>query len=276
MYGPTETTVVATAGWVDPGGTGLPPVGRALPYGYTRVVTPDGALAAPGEQGELWVGGDGVATGYANAPRQTAARFVADPHAEEGALVYRTGDLVQLDNGGRLHYSGRRDRQFKLAGVRFELGETEAVALRRPGVEQAVALTTESAAGPRLHLFVTLAAGTDPDATDEAIRAALPAQLRHLTIHHPDGLPYNSSGKVDQRRLTELAERGRAAGTTAPTQAVPAPAPADATAHTHGHSAALEVLWPALAPLSRRERLDLVHRLIGSVLDSTTAGKEPR
>ncbi|MGW7418902.1 AMP-binding protein [Streptomyces sp. NPDC054813] len=322
MYGPTETTVVATAGWVDPGGAALPPIGRPLPYGYARVVTADGALAVPGEQGELWVGGDGVATGYAGAPRQTAARFVADPYAEDGAVVYRTGDVVHLDSGGRLHYSGRRDRQFKLAGVRFELGEIEAVALRRPGVEQAVALTVGSAAGPRLHLFVTLAAGTAADATDEAIRAALPAQLRHLTIHHPDTLPYNSSGKVDQRRLTELAERGRptanavselsvsepsVSGSTAPaapaapavakpapTAAVPtapastapvsastAPAPAvtadSARAeHVGDGSAALELLWPALVPLSRRERLDLAHRLIGSVLGGTAAGEETR
>ncbi|WP_369226541.1 AMP-binding protein [Streptomyces sp. R39] len=312
MYGPTETTVVATAGWVDPGGAALPPIGRPLPYGYARVVTADGALAVPGEQGELWVGGDGVATGYAGAPRQTAARFVADPYAEDGAVVYRTGDVVHLDSGGRLHYSGRRDRQFKLAGVRFELGEIEAVALRRPGVEQAVALTVGSAAGPRLHLFVTLAAGTAADATDEAIRAALPAQLRHLTIHHPDTLPYNSSGKVDQRRLTELAERGRptanavsgpsvsepsVSGSTAPaapTVAKPAPTAAVPTApastapvsavtadsagaeHVGDGSAALELLWPALVPLSRRERLDLAHRLIGSVLGGTAAGEETR
>ncbi|MGW2962957.1 AMP-binding protein [Streptomyces sp. NPDC001220] len=342
MYGPTETTVVATAGWVDPGGAALPPIGHPLPYGYARVVTPDGALAVPGEQGELWVGGDGVATGYAGAPRQTAARFVADPYAEDGAVVYRTGDVVHLDSGGRLHYSGRRDRQFKLAGVRFELGEIEAVALRRPGVEQAVALTVGSAAGPRLHLFVTLAAGTAAAATDEAVRAALPAQLRHLTIHHPDTLPYNSSGKVDQRRLTELAERARPTanavpepigltgltGLTAPTaptgptgpapsglgttpsgpsaSAAPAPVPTAAvptappstaavptapgprapvsavTADSAGAepvgdgSAALETLWPALAPLSRRERLDLAHRLIGSVLGGTAAGEETR
>ncbi|MEU2621516.1 AMP-binding protein [Streptomyces sp. NPDC007157] len=389
MYGPTETTVVATAGWVDPGGAALPPIGRPLPYGYARVVTADGALAVPGEQGELWVGGDGVATGYAGAPRQTAARFVADPYAEDGAVVYRTGDVVHLDSGGRLHYSGRRDRQFKLAGVRFELGEIEAVALRRPGVEQAVALTVGSPAGSRLHLFVSLAAGTPADATDEAVRAALPAQLRHLTIHHPDTLPYNSSGKVDQRRLTELAERGRptagavpertvsertvsepavfdsalsertvpepavfepaasaltvpepavfdsavsewtapertvsepavaapavfepagrtvpASGATGPasgatvaaalavaapvpTAAVPTAPPSTApvsamTADSAGAepvgggSAALETLWPALVPLSRRERLDLAHRLIGSVLGGTAAGEETR
>ncbi|MFD5544902.1 AMP-binding protein, partial [Streptomyces sp. NPDC127079] len=321
MYGPTETTVVATAGWVDPGGTGLPPIGRALPYAYTRVVTPDGALAAPGEQGELWVGGDGVATGYAHAPRQTAARFVADPHAEDGAVVYRTGDVVHLDSAGRLHYSGRRDRQFKLAGVRFELGEVEAVALRRPGVEQAVALTAGSAAGPRLHLFVTLAPGTAPDPTDEAIRAALPAQLRHLTIHHPDAHPYKGCCTVALPRLTDRSERGRNSaptpGPTAPADPAAAPGSAGsvypavapgsagsvypavapgftasaesaatpwitASASTEpfvggpGQSGALDLLWPALAPLSRGERLDLAHRLIGSVLGGTAAGEETR
>lgn len=105
MYGATETTVVATAGWIEPGDTALPPIGRPLPYGYVRVVTGSGAPAAPGEPGELWVGGDGVAAGYTGAPQRSASAFVADPHTEDGALVYRTGDIVRVDSGGRLHHS---------------------------------------------------------------------------------------------------------------------------------------------------------------------------
>lgn len=281
MYGPTETTVVATAGWVDPGGTSLPPIGRSLPYGYVRVVTACGAQATPGERGELWVGGDGVAAGYAGASRQTAAAFVADPHTDDGALVYRTGDIVHVDSRGRLHYSGRRDRQFKLAGVRFELGEVEAIALRRPGVVQAVALTLESRTGPRLHLFLTLSTDADPDRAAEAIRAELPSQLSHLTIHHLNALPYNTSGKVDQRLLIGLAERGRPhttgpVGTTGPAGHAGTPRSAASPPPVAGaESAEMKLLLSVIAPLPRNERLGLAHRLIGSVL-SDAADEETR
>ncbi|MER7640047.1 AMP-binding protein [Streptomyces sp. NPDC126522] len=271
MYGQAETTVVATAGWIEPGGSALPSIGRPLPYGYVRVATASGAPAAPGEPGELWVGGDGVAAGYTGAPRRTAAVFVADPHTEDGALVHRTGDIVRVDSGGRLHYSGRRDRQFDLDDVRFDPGEVEATALRQPGVVQAVALISASRTGPRPHLFLVLATDADPDRAARAVRADLPARLGHLTIHHLDALPRTAVGRVDQRLLTDLAERGRPhttgpAGTTAPAgHAGPPRASAPRPVNGAG-STDLNLLLPMIAPLPRNERLSLVHQLIGSVL----------
>ncbi|UXX92152.1 hypothetical protein N7U49_06920 [Streptomyces sp. AD2-2] len=198
-------------------------------------------------------------------PRRTAAAFVADPHTEDGALVHRTGDIVRVDSGGRLHYSGRRDRQFELDGVRFDPGEVEATALRQPGVVQAVALISVSRTGPRPHLFLILATDADPDRAARAVRADLPARLGHLTIHHLDALPRTAGGKVDQRLLTDLAERGRPhttgpAGHTGPPRA-PAPRPVNGAGSTD-----LGLLLPMIAPLPRTERLSLVHQLIGSVL----------
>lgn len=195
-------------------------------------------------------------------PRRTAAAFVADPHTEDGALVHRTGDIVRVDSGGRLHYSGRRDRQSELDGVRFDPGEVEATALRQPGVVQAVALISASTTGPRPHLFLILATDADPDRAARAVRADLPARLDHLTIHHLDALPRTAGGKVDHRLLTDLAERGRP-HTTAPAgpPRASAPRPLNGAGSTD-----LNLLLPMIAPLPRNERLSLVHQLIGSVL----------
>ena len=48
----------------------------------------------PGEVGELFIGGDGLAKGYLNRPELTRERFVPNPLRPE-ELIYRTGDLVR-------------------------------------------------------------------------------------------------------------------------------------------------------------------------------------
>jgi polyketide synthase PksJ len=92
MYGPTETTVWSTAGRVtDPARRGL-----GEPVGNTGIHVLDeaGRPVAPGETGELYLSGDGVAEGYHGQPVLTAERFV-NLAAAGGVRAYRTGDLVR-------------------------------------------------------------------------------------------------------------------------------------------------------------------------------------
>lgn len=92
LYGPTETTVWSTAGRVtDPARRGL-----GEPVGNTglHVLDEAGRPVAPGETGELYLSGDGVAEGYHGQPALTAERFVNLP-AAGGVRAYRTGDLVR-------------------------------------------------------------------------------------------------------------------------------------------------------------------------------------
>ena len=92
LYGPTETTVWSTAGRVtDPARRGL-----GEPVGNTglHVLDEAGRPVAPGDTGELYLSGDGVAEGYHGQPALTAERFVHLP-AAGGVRAYRTGDLVR-------------------------------------------------------------------------------------------------------------------------------------------------------------------------------------
>ena len=100
-----------------------------------------------GEEGELWIGGAGVAKGYLHAPELTAEKFIPDPFRGHG-YVYRTGDICRrvISNDGAMGGSDlfvfvrRMDDQVKIDGFRIELAEIEAVFLSNPLVEQAVAL----------------------------------------------------------------------------------------------------------------------------------------
>ena len=128
-YGPTETTTFAVCHRV------LGTEGERIPIGRPIANTDAWVLdeaGEPAEEGELWIGGPGVALGYLNAPEQTARSFV---ETRRGRL-YRTGDRVRWRADGTLDFLGRADRQIKIRGFRIEPGEVEAAILRFPGVRQ--------------------------------------------------------------------------------------------------------------------------------------------
>jgi amino acid adenylation domain-containing protein len=92
MYGPTETTVWSSIQKVRRG----EPVRLGDPIGNTEFYVFDESMRAvgPGEIGELYIGGDGLAKGYLNRPELTRERFVPHPN-RPAEMIYRTGDLVR-------------------------------------------------------------------------------------------------------------------------------------------------------------------------------------
>ncbi len=131
-YGPTETTICATLA-NDWDSTKTPPIGRPIGNGRAYVLDGHLQLTPVGVQGELFLGGIGVARGYLRRPDITANAFLPDPFCREpGARMYRTGDRVRWLPDGQLEFLGRGDGQVKVRGFRVELGEIEAV-LRQHG-----------------------------------------------------------------------------------------------------------------------------------------------
>ena len=197
-YGPTELTVAATVGPLE-AGEGAVAIGR--PIGGSRAYVLDAGLrrVPPGVVGELYVGGPGVARGYAGLPGLTASRFVADPLGGDGARVYRTGDLVRWLPGGELEYVGRADDQVKLRGFRIEPGEVEAALAACPGVGAAAVVVQGDGSARRLVGYVT---GT---ASEEDVRAyaawRLPAHMVPARVLVLDALPLTANGKVDRAAL---------------------------------------------------------------------------
>ncbi len=122
------------------------PIGRPLPNSTLHILDAHGEPVPPGVPGELWIGGDGVALGYAGEPEQTAGRFITRTLSERPDArperLYRTGDIARWDAHGRVHLLGRTDGQVKLRGHRIEIGEIEAHLAQWPPLARAVVTVT--------------------------------------------------------------------------------------------------------------------------------------
>ncbi|WP_279576437.1 non-ribosomal peptide synthase/polyketide synthase [Actinomadura nitritigenes] len=204
-YGPTETTVCASMARCEPGAGGPPPIGA--PIGGMRVYVLDRALrpVPPGVPGELYVGGPGVARGYAHRPALTAERFVCDPFTADGSRLYRTGDRVRWRRDGRLEFLGRVDEQVKVRGFRVEPGEIEAALRSHPAVAAAVVVARGAEEDRHLVAYAVPADPgrglADPGELRDLLGRSLPKHLIPSVIVEVTGLPLTPSGKIDRAAL---------------------------------------------------------------------------
>ena len=200
-YGPTETTTFATVHPVSrpvrPGPS--VPIGR--PIGGTRVYVLDSQLqpVPTGVAGELYIGGEGLAHGYDNAPTRTAERFVADPFGPPGERLYRTGDLARWTGDGVLDFLGRVDDQIKLRGFRIEPGEIASVLERHPAVDAAFVMTAGD--GFRAKLVAHVVSTADRKELAAHVRKLLPPFMVPSAWMRHDALPLSATGKVDRHEL---------------------------------------------------------------------------
>jgi amino acid adenylation domain-containing protein len=112
-YGPTENTMFSNALPVRhlPEGAANVPIGRPVANCTAYVVDRDFLLLPLGAEGEVWVGGDGLARGYLGRPELSAEKFVPDPFGvRPGERLYRSGDLGRFLPGGEIEFLGRIDR----------------------------------------------------------------------------------------------------------------------------------------------------------------------
>jgi acyl-coenzyme A synthetase/AMP-(fatty) acid ligase len=161
-------------------------------------------LCPIGVPGELYIGGEGVASGYWQRPELTAARFRVNPFsAAPGAMLYATGDRARW-NRGVLEHMGRLDDQVKVRGYRVELGEIEALLAEHPEVRRAaVHLWTASANDVRIvACCVPEKAGSLGSVKlRKHLRERLPAYMIPQHFLLVNDIPLTPNGKVDRRRL---------------------------------------------------------------------------
>lgn len=204
MFGPTETTIWSSCFRVTDAEEIL--IGAPIWNTQFHVLDPYLNPVPAGLPGELYIGGDGLASGYLNRPALTAERFVRNPYANEAdALMYRTGDLVCRRGDGGFHYKGRMDGQIKFLGHRVELDDIRVHLAREPDIAQAcVRLDREGDELPRILAYVVPSKGSgslDVDRLRERLRPKLPAYMIPSVIVALPRMPLLPNGKLDSNAL---------------------------------------------------------------------------
>lgn len=189
FYGPTETNVCCH--WqVDR--SRLRP-DQAIPIG-----SPAAGDELRLVEGELWVRGPTLASGYLSGGRLQALCDV------EG--WYATGDRVSLGPDGEYWFHGRIGRMLKCSGYRVEPAEIEQAALRVAGVRACAAVGIDDpAAGQRPVLALCLESPAVLVEVRTMLKHQLPAYMQPVRWLQLDELPRLPTGKLDYARLKNLA-----------------------------------------------------------------------
>jgi len=210
LYGPTEVAIDVTHWTCRNDDRSQVAIGRPISGICTHVLDASLNLVPGGVVGELYLGGAGLARGYAKRAGLTAERFVADPFDPQGGRLYRTGDLVRWNAQGQLDYLGRLDHQVKIRGFRIELGEIEAQLLAQPEVREAVVVARERGGAAILVAYLSMQAGQAIDAAQLRARLGrvLPEYMVPGVVVTMEALPLNANGKLDRKALPDPGEDG--------------------------------------------------------------------
>jgi aspartate racemase len=217
-YGPTENTTFTCCYRVKAGERFVGSVPIGFPISNTQVYILDEELepVPVGVAGELYAGGDGLASGYLNDSALTAERFVPHPLSEEpGARLYRTGDRARYLADGRIEFLGRMDQQVKLRGYRIEPGEIEATLREHAAVQDAVVIVRDSAEGNKTLVGYVVVDSNDAALQDDKLAAELKSFLKKKLPDYMvpgyfvelDQLPLTPNGKIDRKALPEPGPR---------------------------------------------------------------------
>ena len=172
-------------------------VGRPLCYQELRVVDDDGNRVAPGEAGEIIVGGKQLAMAYLM-PDGTVERL---PEGD-----WRTGDIGVQDSDGYVTITGRAKDLIIRGGVNIAPLEIDGVLTAHPDVAEAGTIgVPHDIYGEEVVSFVTCAAGIEGDAA--AILAHCRQSLaeakmpKEIIFYGP--MPRNARGKLDRNALLD-------------------------------------------------------------------------
>lgn len=201
LYGPTEITVDCTSfdvkrQYSDDENI---PIGKACRNMQVLVLKEDNTEAKLGEVGELCVRGTGVALGYYGNRTKTDEVFVQNPlNPLFNDIIYRTGDLVKLDEDGNLVFVSRKDFQVKHKGNRIELGEIEAAVNAIDGITNAACIFDQQ--NDKIVLYYTTTDGQERDIINQ-VKEKIPVYMFPEVVNHLAQMPYNLNGKIDRIEL---------------------------------------------------------------------------
>ena len=208
IFGPAETNQVSLAVFDSPPLVDQPlTVGFPLDHSDILAIDPEADTpnpanhVAPGEVGEMWVHTPQLMEGYWDSPEINNAKL----NEIDGKTFYRTGDLISIDDSGKMAFYGRIDHQVKVRGFRIELEGIELELEQLDGADHVVVGIVRTQSGED-ELVAGLLGRTDEFDEAEFLRSAasvLPSYAVPTRTVQIDSPAFTSSGKLDRRSLRE-------------------------------------------------------------------------
>ncbi len=210
-YGPTEsthTTLLYRFENIPENIIGYMPIGKALPSVYVYALNDKGEKIKQGEQGELYIGGSQLMLGYCANEVKNKEVLLKDID-DSSKIVYKTGDIVTLDEDWNYWYIGRNDDMIKCGGNLVHLSEIEKVLLTFDAVKDAIAFPVDDEIfNNKIYACVVIKDGYNYNLdelrakiADELPAYMMPSQINCITN---DQIPRKDSGKIDKKALKEL------------------------------------------------------------------------
>lgn len=182
------------------------PYGKPLANNFFYILNDQLQPVPIGVTGELYIGGVGVARGYANDKEKTEKSFIKDPFNDQaGGRMYKTGDLGRMLPSLNMEFIGRKDDQVKIRGYRIELGEIESVLRQCDLIKQAVVLAkTDKDGKKRLVSYVVGKGKYDREVVIAFLKSKLPDYMVPTLWMELEALPLTSNNKIDKKALPDF------------------------------------------------------------------------
>lgn len=201
LYGPTETTIWSSVAHLT--STKNIHIGHPIQNTFFYILDKNKKEVRNGEIGELYIGGEGVSTGYLNRDDLTALSFIKNPFGN--GLLYKTGDLVKKDSKGNYIFVGRLDTQIKLNGYRIELSEIEYHLNQLPTIKNSVIVYSKLL--KKIIAFVISSNQVKKDKINEYLLRFLPTYMQIQELFYVASFPLTPNKKVDRNELIKIAEQ---------------------------------------------------------------------
>jgi acyl-CoA synthetase (AMP-forming)/AMP-acid ligase II len=197
-WGLTESPILTMSTVHDPQSALDDSEGRPMPGVELRVVTLEGKIAEPGEEGELRAKAPQLMLGYVDASLDADA-FDADGY-------FRTGDLGTVDADGFVRITGRLKDIIIRKGENISAKEIEDLLFTHPRLAEAAVIGLPDAErGERVCAVAVTAEGAEPLEFAEMVaflkEAGLTTHKLPEQLEAVDVLPRNPTGKVIKRDL---------------------------------------------------------------------------
>ena len=209
FYGPIEITLDCVYYTIEREIADDEPIPIGKPFRNTSILILDENnqnVTEANKEGELCIRGTSLAMGYYNNPEKTAAAFVQNPlNHSYPEIIYRTGDLVFINDRGEIVFKGRRDSLIKHLGYRIELGEIEHVIINTLKLVKNGCVVYNH---QRKEITLYYEAEQELTAADfrKAIGNTLPKYMIPVVYHHLPELKRNTNGKIDRLYYSKLVE----------------------------------------------------------------------